>query len=113
MRTHEPSCRRSVTVHLIVVFGRKSFVAGSMSAAAAPPLSRKKRGDRNTFCSASSASSRALLRGILERARRGIVERAWLRCFAGGAGAALTFEARGFGFERFRPGRCVTETPAT
>jgi hypothetical protein len=78
MRSHEPWRRRCVTEHVTVVFARKSFVAGSISAAAAPPWSRKKRGDCNTFRSASIASLSAVRRNTFERAR--------LRRFAGGAG---------------------------
>jgi hypothetical protein len=99
MRSHEPLRRRRVTVHPIVVFARKSFVAGSTRAAAAPPCARKKRGERNTFRSASRDSSSAIRRGTVERPRLG--------CFD----LAAAFAACGFG--RFRPGCCVTETPAT
>jgi hypothetical protein len=99
MRSHELSRRCLVTEHMIVVFARKSFVAGSTSAAAAPPCSRKKRGDRNTFRSASRASLRAV--------RRGTTDRGALCCFAGVAALPVR------GFERLLPGRRVTETPAT
>src|SRR5919201_744177 len=67
MRSHEPLRRRCVTEHVTVVFGRKSFVAGSINAAADPARSRKKRGDCNTFRSASSASLRAVRRGTFGR----------------------------------------------